>query len=180
RTCPPWARRAGRRNNAAPSGCGAAYARSCARRGARRTTARSRGDPSAAGRRLAGPLAGNAHVSQMSNRADAGAQQMRRRMDRAAGQHDLAAAELLLLAIDHRLHADAARALEQQFLDLRSGRDREVGAFARVAVEIAHCGRDARLVLVGMGDREIAVGELAVLVGQKVEAGLLAGFGYRV
>ena len=55
----------------------------------------------------------NAHVLQMPDRADAGAQQMRRRMDRAAGEDDLAAAELLFAAVDHRLHADAARALEQ-------------------------------------------------------------------
>ena len=88
----------------------------------------------------------NAHVLEMPDRADAGAQQMRRRMDGAAGQDHLAAAELLLPAVDQRLHADAARALEQQLLDLRVGRDRQVGALARLAIEIAHRGRDALLV----------------------------------
>ena len=49
-----------------------------------------------------------------------------------------------------------------------------------VAIEIAHRGRDALLVLVGMRHREIAVDELAVLVGQELEAGLLAGLGHRL
>ena len=56
----------------------------------------------------------DAQLPQMPDRADAGAQQMRRRMDRAGGQDDLAAAELRLPPLDQRLHADAARALEQQ------------------------------------------------------------------
>ena len=89
----------------------------------------------------------NAHVAEMPDRADAGAQQMRRRVDRAAREDHLAAAELLLAAVDHRLDADAARALEQQLLHLRVGRDRQVGALARLAIEIAHRGRDALLVL---------------------------------
>ena len=121
----------------------------------------------------------NAHVLQVSDRADAGAQEMRRRMDRAAGEHDFAAAELLLPAVDHCLHADALRALEQQLLHLRVGRDRQVGALARVAIEIAHRGRDALLGLVGMRHRKIAVDELTVLVGQEGMAGVLAGLGER-
>ena len=40
----------------------------------------------------------------------------------------LAAAKLGLPALDQRLDADAARALEQQLLDLRLGRDRQVRA----------------------------------------------------
>ena len=122
----------------------------------------------------------NAHLPEVPDRSDAGAQQMRRRMDRAARENDLAAAELLLPAVDQRLHADAARALEQQLLDLRVGRDRQVGALARLAIEIAHRGRDALLVLIGVRHREIAVDELAVLVGQEREAGVLAGLGHRL
>ena len=113
----------------------------------------------------------------MPDRADAGAQQMRRRMDRAAGENDLAAAKLLFAAVDQRLHADAARALEQQLLDLRVGRDRQIGALARLAIEIAHRGRDALLGLIGVRHREIAVDELAVLVGQELVAGVLEGLG---
>src|ERR1700675_109274 len=120
---------------------------------------------------------GNAHIPEMAYRANAGAQQMRGRMDRAAGQHDLAATKFLRLAIDQRLHADAARTLEQQLLDLRPGRDREVGALARLAVEITHRRRDPMLVLVGVRDREIAFDELTVLVGQEIVAGELAGLG---
>ena len=122
----------------------------------------------------------NPHVPEMPDRADAGAQQMRRRMDRAGREDDFAAAELLLAAIDQRLDADALRAFEQQLLHLRVGRDRQVGALARGAIEIAHRGRDALLVLVGMRHRKIAVDELAVLVGQELEAGLLAGLGHRL
>src|ERR1700730_5927274 len=66
----------------------------------------------------------NAHLLEVPDRADAGAQQMRRRMDRAARQHDLAAAEFLFPSVDLSPDADAARALEQELLDLRVGRDR--------------------------------------------------------
>src|SRR5271169_476037 len=78
-------------------------------------------------------------------------------------------------AVDLRLHADAACALEQQFLDLRVGRDRQIGAPTRFAVEIAHCRRDALLSLIGVRRREVAVDELAVLVGYERIAGELAG-----
>ena len=98
-------------------------------------------------------------------------------MDGAAGENDLAAAEFLLPAVDDGLHADALRAFEQQFPDLRVGGDREIGALARFAIEIAHRGRDALLGLIGMRHREIAVDELAVLVRQELMAGLLEGFG---
>src|SRR6202035_2444960 len=56
----------------------------------------------------------NAHLLEVPDRADAGAQQMRRRVDRAAREHDLAAAELLFAAVDLSPDADAARALEQE------------------------------------------------------------------
>src|ERR1700710_1995526 len=99
-------------------------------------------------------------------------------MNRAGGENDLAATEFLLLSGDERLDADALRAFEQQFPNLRVGRDREVGALARFAVEIAHRRRDALLGLIGVRHREIAVDELAVLVGYERMAGELAGLGY--
>src|SRR6267154_4790571 len=68
-----------------------------------------------------------------------------------------------------RSDADATRALEQQPFHLRVGRDREVGALARLGVEIAHRRRHAPLVGVGVGYREVALDELAVLVGQEFE-----------
>src|SRR6266702_7946560 len=105
---------------------------------------------------------------------------MRRRMDRAAGENDLAAAEFLLAPVDNSLHADALRAFKQQLLNLRVGGDREVGALARVAIEIAHRGRDALLGLVGMRHREITVDELAVLVRHELMAGLLESVGERL
>src|SRR6202158_1619579 len=105
---------------------------------------------------------------------------MRRRMDRAAREDDLAAAELFFPAVDLRLHTDAARALEQQLLNLRVGRDRQIGAAARLAVEIAHRRRDALLGLIGVRHREIAFDERAVLVGEKRIAGELAGLGNRL
>src|SRR4029077_4654242 len=98
------------------------------------------------------------------DRSDAGAQQMRRRMNRAAREDDFTAAELLLAAIDQCLDADALRAFEQQLLHLRPGGDGQVGALACRTIEITHRGRDALLVLVGVRYREVAVDELAVLV----------------
>ena len=59
-------------------------------------------------------------------------------------------------------------------------RDRQIGPLARLAIEIAHRRRDAVLVLVGMRDREIAVGELTVLVGQIWHPCGLAGLGHRM
>src|SRR5450432_1618227 len=103
---------------------------------------------------------------------------MGRRVDRTAGEHDFAAAKLLLSAVDQRLHAHTARVLEQELLHLRIGRDRQVGALASLAIEIAHRGRDTVLGLIGMRDREIALDELTVLVGQERIAGTLAGLGY--
>src|SRR3954447_26028993 len=105
---------------------------------------------------------------------------MRRRMYSAAREDDFAAAELLLASIDQCLDADALRAFEQQLLHLRLGRYGQVGALACRAIEITHGGRDALLVLVGVRHRKIAVDELAVLVGQELEAGLLAGLGHRL
>ncbi|MGY4369956.1 hypothetical protein ACVW1A_006021 [Bradyrhizobium sp. LB1.3] len=105
---------------------------------------------------------------------------MRRRMDGAAGENDFTAAEFLLPSVDSRLHTDAPRAFEQQLSDLRVGGDRQVGALARITIEIAHRGRDALLGLVGVRHREKPVDELAVLVGQVLVAGLLEGVGERL
>ena len=111
----------------------------------------------------------------------AGAQQMRRRMDRARRDDDLAAAELGLLAFDQRLDADAARALEQQLAEPAViGRDRQVAAQPGAGIEIADRRRDAAVVEVGDRDREIAVLEFAVLVLDVVEPGLLERLGDRL
>src|ERR1700724_1762864 len=102
---------------------------------------------------------------------------MRWRMDRATREDDFAAAELLFPAVNLRLYADAACALEQQLLDLCVGRDRQIGAPARFAIEIAHRRRDALLGVIGMRHREVAFDELAVLIGQERVAGEPAGLG---
>ena len=67
------------------------------------------------------------------------------------------AAELRLAAVDQRLDADAARALEQQLGDLGLGRDRQVVAQPRAVIEIADRRRHPPVVEVGDRDREIAV-----------------------
>src|ERR1700752_3831504 len=77
----------------------------------------------------------NAHLLEMPDRTDTGPQEMGRRVDRAAGEPDLAAAELHLLAVDQCLDADAPRTLEQELPDLRLRRDGQVRALARLAVE---------------------------------------------
>jgi hypothetical protein len=78
-------------------------------------------------------------------------------------------------------HADAACALEQERLHLRVGRDGEVGALARLGVEVAHRRRHATLFGIGVGDGKVTVDELTVLVGQVFEAlglqGLADSFG---
>ena len=115
----------------------------------------------------------NAELGQLAHRADAGAHQVGRRVDRAARQDDLAAAELLILAANSGRHADAARAFEQQGHDLRVGRDGEVRPHARLGIEVPHRRRHPALFGVGMGDREVAFDEFAVLVGQEPETLLL-------
>ena len=109
----------------------------------------------------------DAHIPEVADRSDAGAQQMRRRVDGAGGEDDLAAAEFPFLSVHECLDADALRAFEQQFPNLRVGRDRQVGPLAGIAIEIAHRGRNALFGLVGVRHREIAVDELAVLVGHE-------------
>src|SRR5882724_3562487 len=123
---------------------------------------------------------GNTHIPEVTDRADAGAQEMRRRMDGARGENDLAAAEFLLPPVDNSLDADALRAFKQQFSHLRIGGYREVGALARFAIEIAHRGRDSLLGLIGVRHREITVDELAVLVRYEWMAGLLESLGERL
>ena len=116
----------------------------------------------------------------MPHGPDPGAQQMRRRMDRAAGEDDLLRPELLRLALHHGAHPDAAHALEQKLADLRLGRDGQVGALPRLGIEIADRGRDPLLAADRDGDGEVAVAEGAVLVGQVRVAGLLEGLGGRL
>jgi hypothetical protein len=122
----------------------------------------------------------DAHLLEVSDGADAGAQEMRRRMDRTAREDDLAAAKLLFPTSDQRLDANAARTVEQQRCDVRVGPDLQIGAPANVAVEIAHRRRDASLGLIVECDREVAFDERAVLIGQKRVAGELAGLSKRL
>src|SRR5215831_14156709 len=126
---------------------------------------------------LKGHQNGNAQILQVPDRADAGAQQMSRRMDGAAGQHDLAAAEFDVTPVDLRLHTGAARAFEQQLRHLRVGRDREIVAVTGLSIEIAHRGRDALLGLIGVGDWKVAFDEFPVLVRQESKASELARLG---
>ena len=58
----------------------------------------------------------------MADRADAGAQEMRRRMDRAAGEDDLAATEFLLAAADAGLTTQAVGLANYAESHLRSNR----------------------------------------------------------
>ena len=119
----------------------------------------------------------DAEIHQRPGRPDAGAQQVRRRMDRAGADDDFAPglidAEFGLRPFDERLDADAAGALEEQLGNLRLGRDRQVRTAPRAVVEIADRGRDAAIVKIGDRDREIAVSVLAVLVVDVVVAGRL-------
>src|SRR4029079_6460391 len=119
----------------------------------------------------------NAQILQLPDRADAGAQEMRGRMDRATGKNNFMSPHSRFAAVDIRLDADAARALEQQLLDMRMGQDRQVGEGTRFAVEIAHRRRDASRGLAVWRDRKIAVDEFAVLIRQERVAGLLEGLG---
>ncbi len=56
----------------------------------------------------------DAERAQIARRADAGAQQMRRRVDRAGAEDHLAGAEFDLPPADRGAHADAGGAVEQQ------------------------------------------------------------------
>src|SRR5260370_16151241 len=117
----------------------------------------------------------------MAGRAYTGAQQMRRRVDCPRRDDHLPAgltyAELGLLAVDQRLDPDAARPLEQQPFDLGQGRDRQIVAQPGPRVEIADRRRDAAVVEVRDGDREIALPKLAVLVLDVGKPGLLERLG---
>ena len=84
------------------------------------------------------------------------------------------------LPVDQRLDADATRSLEQQLLDLGQGRDRQIVAQPGYRIEIADRRRDPAVVEVGDRDREIAVFELAILVLDVLEPGLLEGLGDRL
>ncbi|MNL13155.1 hypothetical protein D3C87_1340560 [compost metagenome] len=120
---------------------------------------------------------GNRHLLQVVHRPDAGAQQMRRRVDGTARQDDLVPVELMFLSIDQGLHADTARAVKKQLRHMRAGQDFQVGASANIGIQIAHRSRNTALVLVVEGHRKIAFDELAVLVGQVGVAGIPAGIG---
>ena len=117
----------------------------------------------------------DAELGERHRRADSGPEQMRRRVDRARGDDDLARSELFRPARHLGLDADAAGALEQQLLDLRVGRDLQVLAQPGARIEIADCRGDAALVGVRDGDREVAVAKFAVLVGQVFVAGAAEG-----
>ena len=107
----------------------------------------------------------NAKLAQMPNRADAGAQQHGRRVNRTAAQDHLVGTKLHLLPANHRADADTARVLEQQLAHLRLGQHRQVVALPDRGAEIADRRRYPSVIQVRHGERIVAVLELAVLVG---------------
>ena len=106
----------------------------------------------------------DAHVGQMAGRADAGAEQVRRRMHRAAAQHHLAGHEGLRLAAPLGLDAHGAQAVEKDLAHLGLGADFQILAQPGRRVEIADGRRDPAVVEVRHRDREMPVLEDAVLV----------------
>ena len=123
---------------------------------------------------------GNAEIAQLAGGSDAGPHQVRRRMNGAGREDDFPAAKFLRLAIHQRLDADAAQAVEQQLRDRGMGRDVKVWPLAHLGVQISDRRGNALLVGVGDGDREIAVLEEAVLVGQIFVPRAVEGLGERL
>ena len=119
-------------------------------------------------------------IAEVTGRPDSGPQQMRGRMDRTRRDDDLATPELGFLAVDERLHADAARPLEQQLLNLGKSGDRQIAAQPGSRIEVADRRRDATVIEVRDRDREIAVLEFAVLVLDVLEPGLFERLGDRL
>ena len=112
----------------------------------------------------------NAQIAQMPHGANARSQQMRGRMNGAAGQDDFAPHEALFLPAHQSHHANAALVFEDQLLHLGFAGNRQIFPRAGVAVQIAHGGRHALFFGIGNGDREIAIFEKPVLVFQGLEA----------
>lgn len=123
----------------------------------------------------------DAEGAERARRANPGPQELRRRMDRATAQDDLARCELMTLAVDQRGDARALRAVEAQCGDLGVRLDGEAGAAASGRVEIADRSRDPALIDVGNGEREVAVREaFPVLVGDETEPDPLECGRYRL
>src|SRR5215472_12280288 len=109
----------------------------------------------------------------MTRRPDAGAQQMRWRVNRSGRDDDFAASEFDFLAVYKRSNPDAVRPLEYQLLDLHRGRNLEIAPQPGARIEIADRCRYSPLVEIGYRDREIAVLELGILVLDVFEASLI-------
>ena len=123
-----------------------------------------------------GAAHGDAEVAQVAGGADAGAHQVGGRVDGAGREDHLVRAEFPFLAVDPRLDADALQAIEQQFGDLRLAGDRQVLAPAHVTAEITDRRGDALFLGVRNRAGEVAVLEVAVLVGKIRIAGAVEGF----
>jgi hypothetical protein len=117
------------------------------------------------------PSAPRSHLPEVPDRPDAVAQQDGGRVDGAGGEDHLPAAELPLLAVHQRRHADAAPALEEQAADLGVGGDGQIRPRPHLRVQVAGGGGDALRPVDRDGDGEVAVLEAPVLVRQVLETG---------
>ena len=115
----------------------------------------------------AGPVGDNgyAELAQFRLGADAGAQQDRRRVQRASRDNDLAAMQRHRSAVAQDFGAGAARAIHQQAVDLGVGDDGEVRAPPDLGIEIGHRRRDAVLAVIGQRLRKPAISKGSILVG---------------
>ena len=112
----------------------------------------------------------DAERAQFVRRADAAAQQDRRRMNAAAADDHLARVERALGAVDPRRHAGRARAVEIDPAHARRCRDRQVGAPSHVRRQVGHRARHAVLRRVGHRHRAETVAEIRVHVGDVRDA----------
>src|SRR4051812_12446209 len=112
-------------------------------------------------------------LAQMRSWPDPGAQQVSRRMDRPARQDDLATAEFLQLAADHRVDPNTALPVEVQPDDLGVGENRQLAAHPGARIQIADRCRPPPFVSIGDGYREISVLPFRILIQDELPACLL-------
>src|SRR5262249_39632628 len=121
---------------------------------------------------------GDAEGLQVRARSDTGAQQERGRVQRTGGEDDLVGHELPRRAAAIRdLDAGRTPLLDQETTDAGIGQEGQVRAAARLRVEVGRGGRDAPVVEVVDGDREVTRSEVFVLVLDVGETGVEEGVG---